>query len=175
MLTLLPHPTTNTPIVLAPPSTTLSRGEADYALTTCTITQPGPLTLAQDYHHILLPISGAGVVLNGHPYATFEIAHCPAGSQIQCELQKKGVTGLILAYHPARIRANARVLTLPFPLTLTLAPEHTYLVTLLEGSLTAGTISLSQGQSLQITGEEQLPLQCDKRATLAFFTLQKAD
>ena len=49
----------------------------------------GPFSKFPGYQRILLPISGAGFVLNGHPYATFEAAHFSGDDDTHCELLKK--------------------------------------------------------------------------------------
>ncbi|MDO2948086.1 HutD family protein [Aeromonas simiae] len=183
MLTLLSHTRyrqqpwssgkgSTTEILSAPAHASLARLDFDYHLSMAPLKEGGPLPLFPGFSRILLPIRGAGFVLNGHPYTTFEIAHVDGETQTHCELLKREVTELGLLYRPSRVKANARVLTLPFPLTLTLEPANTYLVTLLEGSLQAAGQPLQVGDTLHLCGEESLALQCERSATLAFFTLQ---
>ena len=159
-------------ILVAPSGASLAALDFDYRLSMAPIREDGPFSPFPGFSRILLPIKGAGFVLNGHPYATYEIAHFDGGEPTHCALLKKEVTDLGLIYKPARIKANARVLTLPFSLTLTLEPAYTYLVVLLDGALEAGGHGLQSGDTLSISGESALALTCQKRATLAFFTLQ---
>jgi hypothetical protein len=83
------------------------------------------------------------------------------------------VTDLGLIYHPERISANVRVLNLPFPLTLTLETDKTYLCHLLSGQLSVQDQALAINETLVISGEESIRLECQKKTTIAFFTLQK--
>lgn len=106
-----------------PKGSSLAKLDFDYRLSSAPIKSAGPFSPFPGYQRILLPVSGAGFVLNGHPYATFEAAHFSGDEETHCELLKKEVTDLGLIYHPDRISANVRVLNLPFPLTLTLEPE----------------------------------------------------
>ncbi len=63
------------------------------------------------------------------------------------------MTDLGLIYHPDRISANVRVLNLPFPLTLTLEPEKTYLCHLLSGQLTVQDKEVAINETLVVTGK----------------------
>lgn len=159
-------------IVIAPAGSTLARLDFDYRLSSAPIKEAGPFSRFPGYDRILLPISGAGFVLNGHPYATFEAAHFKGDDETHCELLKREVTDLGLIYDPDRLGANVRVLTLPFSLSLTLIPAHTYLITLLEGDLRVAQHALARGGTLVVTAEEDIRFECSKKASIAFFTLQ---
>lgn len=163
---------TTAEILVSPGGASLAALDFDYRLSMAPICEDGPFSPFPGFSRILLPIKGAGFVLNGHPYATYEIAHFDGSEPTHCALLKKEVTDLGLIYDPARIKANARVLNLPFSLSLTLEPANTYLVVLLDGTLEAGGHELQSGDTLSISGEPALALTCQKRATLAFFTLQ---
>lgn len=82
------------------------------------------------------------------------------------------MTDLGLIYHPDRISANVRVLNLPFPLTLTLEPEKTYLCHLLSGQLAVQGKEVAINETLVVTGEESIHFECQKKTAIAFFTLQ---
>lgn len=82
------------------------------------------------------------------------------------------MTDLGLIYDPARISANVRVLNLPFPLTLTLEADKTYLCHLLSGQLTVQDHTVAVNDTLVVTGEESIRLECQKKTAIAFFTLQ---
>ena len=111
-------------------------------------------------------------MLNGHPYATFEAAHFSGDDETHCELLKKEVTDLGLIYDPARISANVRVLNVPFPLSLSLDTDKTYLCHLLSGQLTVAGQAVAINETLVVKGEESIRFECGKKTTLAFFTLQ---
>ncbi|MGL5031923.1 MAG: HutD family protein [Aeromonas sp.] len=160
-------------ILISPKASRLTQLDFDYHLSCAPINGTGPLASFVGYQRILLPVSGAGCVLNGHPYATFEAAHFSGDEQTHCALIKKEVIALGLIYHPDRINANVRVLQLPFPLTLTLEKDKTYLCHLLNGELTLAGHRLALNETLVITGEHAIHLECQKKTTIAFFTLQE--
>ena len=159
-------------ILISPKGAHLAELKVDYLLRTAALTETTQLARYPGYRRILLPVRGAGFVLNGHPYATFEAAHFSGDDETHCELLKKEVTDLGLIYHPDRISANVRVLNLPFPLTLTLEPEKTYLCHLLNGQLTAQGKEVAINETLVVTGEESIHFACQKKTAIAFFTLQ---
>ncbi|MCS3454514.1 environmental stress-induced protein Ves [Aeromonas sp. BIGb0405] len=160
-------------IVIAPAGSSLAKLDFDYRLSTAPIKEAGPFSPFPGYARILLPVSGAGFVLNGHPYATFEAAHFSGDDETHCALLKKEVTDLGLIYDATKLDANVRVLTLPFSVPLTLEPAHTYLVTLLEGSLKVAEHDLAKGDTLLVSAQESIMLECSKKATIAFFTLRQ--
>ncbi len=163
---------TTSQILISPKGSSLAKLDFDYRLSSAPIKSAGPFSPFPSYQRILLPVSGAGFVLNGHPYATFEAAHFSGDEETHCELLKKEVTDLGLIYHPDRISANVRVLNLPFPLTLTLEPEKTYLCHLLSGQLAVQGKEVAINETLVVTGEESIHFECQKKTTIAFFTLQ---
>ena len=163
---------TTAQILIAPKGATLDKLDFDYRLSSAPIKGAGPFSKFPGYQRILLPVSGAGFVLNGHPYATFEAAHFSGDDDTHCELLKKEVTDLGLIYDPKRLSANVRVLNLPFPLTLTLEPEKTYLCHLLSGQLTVQGKEVAINETLVVTGEESIHFECQKKTAIAFFTLQ---
>ncbi|WP_368229919.1 HutD family protein [Aeromonas sp. R10-1] len=163
---------TTAQILISPPGSTLDKLDFDYRLSSAPIKEAGNFSRFPGYQRILLPVSGAGFVLNGHPYATYEAAHFSGDDETRCELLKKEVTDLGLIYHPARISANVRVLNLPFPLSLTLEADKCYLCHLLEGQLTVQGQQVAPGETLVVQGEESIRFECGKKTTLAFFTLQ---
>lgn len=163
---------TTSQILISPKGSSLAKLDFDYRLSSAPIKNAGPFSPFPGYQRILLPVSGAGFVLNGHPYATFEAAHFSGDEETHCELLKKEVTDLGLIYHPDRISANVRVLNLPFPLTLTLEPEKTYLCHLLSGQLTVQDKEVAINETLVVTGEESIHFECQKKTAIAFFTLQ---
>lgn len=163
---------TTAQILISPKGASLDKLDFDYRLSTAPIKEAGRFSTFPGYQRILLPISGAGFVLNGHPYATFEAAHFGGDEETHCELLKKEVTDLGLICHPDRITANVRVLNLPFPLTLTLEPEKTYLCHLLSGQLTVQGQVVAINETLVVSGEESIHFDCQKKSTIAFFTLQ---
>lgn len=158
-------------ILVSPRGASLGRLDVDYRLGSTPI-KAGPLPRFPGYQRILLPISGAGFVLNGHPYATFEAAHINGDDETHCELLKKEGMELGLIYRPERISANVRVLNVPFPLTLSLEAEKTYLCHLLDGQLAAAGKTVAINETLVIEGEQSIHLECGKKTALAFFTLQ---
>jgi environmental stress-induced protein Ves len=164
---------TTAQILISPKGATLDKLDFDYRLSSAPIKAAGPFSTFPGYRRILLPISGAGFVLNGHPYATHEAAHFDGDEETHCELLKKEVTDLGLIYHPERINANVRVLNLPFPLTLTLEADKTYLCHLLSGQLSVQDRALAINETLVISGEESIRLECQKKTAIAFFTLQR--
>lgn len=159
-------------LLLEPSGSSLDHLDFDYRLSMATIKSSGDFSRFPGYRRILLPVSGAGFALNGHPYATYEIAHFDGDEAMHCTLLKKEVTDLGLIYQPDKIKANARILTLPFTVNLTLEPDHRYLVTLLDGTLAANGQAMTAGDTLALQQESRLELVCSRRATLAFFTLQ---
>ena len=163
---------TTSQILISPKGSSLAKLDFDYRLSSAPIKSAGPFSPFPGYQRILLPVSGAGFVLNGHPYATFEVAHFSGDEETYCELLKKEVTDLGLIYHPDRISANVRVLHLPFPLTLTLEPEKTYLCHLLSGQLAVQGKEVAINETLVVTGEESIHFECQKKTAIAFFTLQ---
>lgn len=163
---------TTAQILISPEGASLDKLDFDYRLSSAPIKGAGPFSRFPGYRRILLPISGAGFVLNGHPYATFEAAHFSGDDETHCELLKKEVVDLGLIYRPERIAANVRVLELPFPFSLTLEADKTYLCHLLGGELTVAGQAVALNETLVITGEESVRLECQKKTTLAFFTLQ---
>ncbi|MGY3943060.1 HutD family protein [Aeromonas tecta] len=163
---------TTAQILISPKGATLDKLDFDYRLSSAPIKAAGPFSKFPGYQRILLPISGAGFVLNGHPYATHEAAHFGGDEETHCELLKKEVTDLGLIYHPERISANVRVLNVPFPLTLTLEADKTYLCHLLSGQLEVQGQSVAVNETLLVTAEESIRLECQKKTTIAFFTLQ---
>ncbi|WP_425889345.1 HutD family protein [Aeromonas veronii] len=163
---------TTSQILISPKGSSLAKLDFDYRLSSAPIKSAGPFSPFPSYQRILLPVSGAGFVLNGHPYATFEVAHFSGDEETYCELLKKEVTDLGLIYHPDRISANVRVLNLPFPLTLTLEPEKTYLCHLLSGQLAVQGKEVAINETLVVTGEESIHFECQKKTAIAFFTLQ---
>ncbi|EKP0313062.1 HutD family protein [Aeromonas veronii] len=163
---------TTSQILISPKGSSLAKLDFDYRLSSAPIKSAGPFSPFPSYQRILLPVSGAGFVLNGHPYATFEAAHFSGDEETHCELLKKEVTDLGLIYHPDRISANVRVLNLPFPLTLTLEPEKTYLCHLLSGQLAVQGKDVAINETLMVTGEESIHFECQKNTAIAFFTLQ---
>lgn len=163
---------TTSQILISPKGSSLAKLDFDYRLSSAPIKSAGPFSPFPSYQRILLPVSGAGFVLNGHPYATFEAAHFSGDEETHCELLKKEVTDLGLIYHPDRISANVRVLNLPFPLTLTLEPEKTYLCHLLSGQLAVQGKEVAINETLVVTGEESIHFECQKKTAIAFFTLQ---
>ncbi|BDC81631.1 HutD family protein [Aeromonas hydrophila] len=163
---------TTAQILISPAGTSLDRLDFAYRLSSAPIKGAGPFSTFPGYQRILLPISGAGFVLNGHPYATFEAAHFSGDDDTHCELLKKEVTDLGLIYDPARLSANVRVLNLPFPLTLTLEADKTYLCYLLSGQLAAAGYPLAVNDTLLISGEQSIHFDCQKKSAIAFFTLQ---
>ncbi|WP_167576622.1 HutD family protein [Aeromonas taiwanensis] len=164
---------TTAQILISPAGASLDRLDFDYRLSSAPIKGPGAFSRFPGYQRILLPVSGAGFVLNGHPYATFEAAHFSGDDETHCELLKKEVTDLGLIYHPDRLSANVRVLTLPFPLSLTLEADKTYLCHLLEGQLTVQGQSIAPNETLVIRDEVSIHFECGKKTTIAFFTLQE--
>ena len=146
---------TTAQILISPPGSTLDKLDFDYRLSSAPIKEAGSFSRFPGYQRILLPVSGAGFVLNGHPYATFEAAHFSGDNETRCELLKKEVTDLGLIYHPARISANVRVLNLPFPLSLTLEADKCYLCHLLEGQLTVQGQQVAPGETLVVQEEER--------------------
>lgn len=163
---------TTAQILISPKGASLDKLDFDYRLSSAPIREAGPFSRFPGYQRILLPVSGAGFVLNGHPYATFEAAHFSGDDETHCELLKKEVTDLGLIYHPERVSANVRVLNVPFPLTLTLEADKTYLCHLLSGELTVAGQAVAINETLVVNGEESIRLECGKKTTLAFFTLQ---
>ncbi|CAJ1809606.1 hypothetical protein LHJMPILO_01578 [Aeromonas veronii] len=163
---------TTSQILISPTGSSLAKLDFDYRLSSAPIKNAGPFSPFPSYQRILLPVSGAGFVLNGHPYATFEAAHFSGDEETHCELLKKEVTDLGLIYHPDRISANVRVLNLPFPLTLTLEPEKTYLCHLLSGQLAVQGKEVAINETLVVTGEESIHFECQTKTAIAFFTLQ---
>lgn len=163
---------TTAQILISPKGASLDKLDFDYRLSSAPIKTAGPFSQFPGYQRILLPVSGAGFVLNGHPYATFEAAHFSGDDETHCELLKKEVTDLGLIYHPARISANVRVLNVPFPLTLTLEADKTYLCHLLSGELTVAGQAVGINETLVVNGEQSIHFECGKKTTLAFFTLQ---
>ncbi|MGS3150938.1 HutD family protein [Aeromonas sanarellii] len=159
-------------ILISPKGASLDKLDFDYRLSSAPIKTAGPFSKFPGYQRILLPVSGAGFVLNGHPYATFEAAHFSGDDETHCELLKKEVTDLGLIYHPERVSANVRVLNVPFPLTLTLEADKTYLCHLLSGELTVAGQAVAINETLVVNGEESIRFECGKKTTLAFFTLQ---
>ena len=65
------------------------------------------------------------------------------------------------------------MLNLPFPLTLTLEADKTYLCHLLSGQLSVQDQALAINETLMISGEESIRLECQKKTAIAFFTLQR--
>ena len=163
---------TTAQILVSPPGSSLEKLDFDYRLSSAPIKAAGPFSMFPGYQHILLPVSGTDFVLNGHPYATFEASHFSGDDETHCELLKKEVTDLGLIYDPARISANVRVLNVPFPLTLTLEADKTYLCHLLSGQLTVADQAVAINETLVVKGEESIRFECGKKTTLAFFTLQ---
>lgn len=163
---------TTAQILISPKGASLDKLDFDYRLSSAPIKTAGPFSKFPGYQRILLPVSGAGFVLNGHPYATFEAAHFSGDDETHCELLKKEVTDLGLIYHPERASANVRVLNVPFPLTLTLEADKTYLCHLLSGELTVAGQAVAINETLVVNGEESIRFECGKKTTLAFFTLQ---
>lgn len=163
---------TTAQILISPKGASLDKLDFDYRLSSAPIKTAGPFSQFPGYQRILLPVSGAGFVLNGHPYATFEAAHFSGDDETHCELLKKEVTDLGLIYHPERISANVRVLNVPFPLTLTLEADKTYLCHLLSGELTVAGQAVGINETLVVNGEQSIHFECGKKTTLAFFTLQ---
>ncbi|WP_265433427.1 HutD family protein [Aeromonas salmonicida] len=163
---------TTAQILISPKGATLDKLDFDYRLSSAPIKEAGVFSRFPGYQRILLPVSGAGFVLNGHPYATLEAAHFSGDDETHCALLKKEVTDLGLIYDPSRISANVRVLNLPFPLTLTLEADKTYLCHLLSGQLTVQDHTLAVNDTLVVTGEESIRLECQKKTAIAFFTLQ---
>lgn len=159
-------------ILISPKGASLDKLDFDYRLSSAPIKAAGPFSKFPGYQRILLPISGAGFVLNGHPYATHEAAHFSGDEETHCELLKREVTDLGLIYQPERISANVRVLNVPFPLTLTLEAGKTYLCHLLSGQLEVQGQPVAVNETLVVSGEESIRLECQKKTTLAFFTLQ---
>ncbi|WP_421187691.1 HutD family protein [Aeromonas sanarellii] len=163
---------TTAQILISPKGASLDKLDFDYRLSSAPIKTAGPFSTFPGYQRILLPVSGAGFVLNGHPYATFEAAHFSGDDETHCELLKKEVTDLGLIYHPERVSANVRVLNVPFPLTLTLEADKTYLCHLLSGELTVAGQAVAINETLVVSGEQSIRFECQKKTTLAFFTLQ---
>ena len=163
---------TTAQILISPKGASLDKLDFDYRLSSAPIKTAGPFSKFPGYQRILLPVSGAGFVLNGHPYATFEAAHFSGDEETHCELLKKEVTDLGLIYHPERVSANVRVLNVPFPLTLTLEADKTYLCHLLSGELTVAGQAVAINETLVVNGEESIRFECGKKTALAFFTLQ---
>lgn len=163
---------TTAQILISPKGASLDKLDFDYRLSSAPIKTAGPFSKFPGYQRILLPVSGAGFVLNGHPYATFEAAHFSGDDETHCELLKKEVTDLGLIYHPERVSANVRVLNVPFPLTLTLEADKTYLCHLLSGELTVAGQAVAINETLVVNGEQSIRFECGKKTTLAFFTLQ---
>ncbi|WP_349918688.1 HutD family protein [Aeromonas veronii] len=166
---------TTAQILIAPKGSSLEKLDFDYRLSSAPIKGPGPFSKFPGYQRILLPISGAGFVLNGHPYATHEAAHFSGDDETHCELLKKEVMDLGLIYDPERISANLRVLNLPFTLSLTLEADKTYLCHLLSGQLEVDGKAVAVNETLVITGEESIRFECQKKTTIAFFTLQASE
>ncbi|WOX47197.1 HutD family protein [Aeromonas sp. XH] len=162
---------TTAQILISPKGASLDKLDFDYRLSSAPIKTAGPFSKFPGYQRILLPVSGAGFVLNGHPYATFEAAHFSGDDETHCELLKKEVTDLGLIYHPERVSANVRVLNVPFPLTLTLEADKTYLCHLLSGKLTVAGQAVAINETLVVNGEQSIRFECQKNTTLAFFTL----
>ncbi|MFM4994924.1 HutD family protein [Aeromonas sanarellii] len=162
---------TTAQILISPKGASLDKLDFDYRLSSAPIKTAGPFSKFPGYQRILLPVSGAGFVLNGHPYATFEAAHFSGDDETHCELLKKEVTDLGLIYHPERVSANVRVLNVPFPLTLTLEADKTYLCHLLSGELTVAGQAVAINETLVVNGEQSIRFECQKKTTLAFFTL----
>ena len=81
--------------------------DLDYRLSSAPIKEAGPFSPFPGYARILLPISGAGFVLNGHPYATFEAAHFSGDDETHCALLKKEVTDLGLIYDATKLDARS--------------------------------------------------------------------
>ena len=163
---------TTAQILVSPPGSSLDKLDFAYRLSSAPIKAAGPFSRFPGYQRILLPVSGAGFVLNGHPYATFEAAHFSGDDETHCELLKKEVTDLGLIYDPKRLSANVRVLNVPFPLTLTLEADKTYLCHLLSGQLEVDGRAVAVNETLVVTGEESIRLECQKKTAIAFFTLQ---
>ena len=163
---------TTAQILIAPEGTSLDKLDFDYRLSSAPIKGAGPFSKFPGYQRILLPISGAGFVLNDHPYATHEAAHFSGDDEIHCELLKKEVVDLGLIYDPTRVSANLRVLNLPFPLSLTLEADKTYLCHLLSGQLEVDGKPVAINETLVVSGEESIRFECQKKTTIAFFTLQ---
>ncbi|MOA18166.1 hypothetical protein D3C78_1384630 [compost metagenome] len=61
---------------------------------------------------------------------------------------------------------------MPFPLTLTLEADKTYLCHLLSGQLEVDGRAVAINETLVVTGEESIRLECQKKTAIAFFTLQ---
>ncbi|MNZ63030.1 hypothetical protein D3C78_811680 [compost metagenome] len=61
---------------------------------------------------------------------------------------------------------------MPFPLTLTLEADKTYLCHLLSGQLEVAGQAVAINETLVVKGEESIHFECGKKTTLAFFTLQ---
>ena len=163
---------TTAQILVSPPGSSLEKLDFDYRLSSAPIKAARPFSKFPGDLRIPLPVSGAGHVLHGHPHATFEAAHFSGDDETHCELLKKEVTDLGLIYDPARISANVRVLNVPFPLTLTLEADKTYLCHLLSGQLTVAGQAVAINETLVVKGEESIRFECGKKTTLAFFTLQ---
>ncbi|PJG59508.1 HutD family protein [Aeromonas cavernicola] len=162
---------TTTQILISPPSASLDKLDFDYRLSSAPIKEAGRFSHFAGYQRILLALSGAGFVLNGHPYATLEAAHFSGDEETHCALLKKEVIDLGLIYHPDRWQANVRVLRLAGPLTLTLTAEKTYLCYLVSGQLTVQHHTLVPDDTLVVSGEPSIPLQCQQQTTVVFFTL----
>lgn len=163
---------TTAQILISPKGASLDKLDFDYRLSSAPIKTAGPFSKFPGYQRILLPIGGAGFVLNGHPYAAFEAAHFSGDDETHCELLKKEVTDLGLIYDPERISANVRVLNVPFPLSLSLDTGKTYLCHLLSGQLEVDGRAVAVNETLVVTGEESIRLECQKKTAIAFFTLQ---
>lgn len=159
-------------ILISPTGTSLEKLDFDYYLGSAPIKAAGSLPRFPGYRRILLPISGAGFVLNGHPYATLEAAHFSGDDETHCELLKREVMDLGLIYRPERVSANVRVLNVPFPLTLSLEAEKIYLCHLLGGQLTVAGKTVAINETLLIKGEQSIHLECGQKTAIAFFTLQ---
>ena len=77
---------TTAQILISPPGSTLDKLDFDYRLSSAPIKEAGSFSRFPGYQRILLPVSGAGFVLNGHPYATFEAAHFSGEDETRCDL-----------------------------------------------------------------------------------------
>lgn len=161
-------------IAIHPSGADFAKSEYLWRVSSATVRSDGPFSQFPGYDRWLVVLSGEGLLINGFPLLPFSPFHFSGEDLIHCELIRDAVVDLGIIYRRDEVQASMVLNDLQGAQTLALT-QGLHFLFCVEGTLQAGTLKVSEGDTLQVSGPTVLELQSSGDSAAKYLHLKLSE
>ena len=161
-------------IAIHPADADFSSGDYLWRVSSATVRTESPFSQLPGCDRWLTVLSGEGLLINGFPLLPLSPFHFSGDELIHSELIDDAVTDLGIIYRRDKVQASMMLNDLKGTQTLALTKGRHFLFCV-QGGFEAGSLTVSEGDTLQADGPVMLELKTAKDASAKYLHLKLSE